>query len=123
MFSTLELTTKEQRFVAQYFTTALWEDGADYLDLDQIDEDCLREGTIDALSFYSRACMRLSDDNYTLAAHLFYLVRQGHGVSFETMDDSDAFNKNVTKSLQNLAESYGVVDYYTVDGKPFREAA
>tara|TARA_R110000824_G_scaffold255876_1_gene444830 strand:+ start:448 stop:810 length:363 start_codon:yes stop_codon:yes gene_type:complete len=120
MFSTLKLTTKEQRFVTQYFTTALWENGADYLDLDQIDEDCLREGTIDALSFYSRACMRLSDDNYTQAAHTFYLVRQGHGVAF---DDGDDYGFYIAKELQKLAESYGVVDYYTVDGKSLSEEA
>lgn len=122
MFSTLKLTTKEQRFVAQYFTTALWEVDrrADYLDLDQIDEDCLREGTIDALSFYSRTCMHLSDDNYTQAAHTFYLVRQGRGVAF---DDSDDFTELTAKYLQNLAESYDVVYYYTTDGQPLGEAA
>jgi hypothetical protein len=120
MFSTLELTAKEQAFVTQYFTTALWENGADYLDLDQIDEDCLREGTIDALSFYSRACMRLSDDNYTQAAHTFYLVRQGHGVAF---DDGNDFTELTAKYLQNLAESYSVVDYYTTDGQPLGEIA
>jgi len=120
MFSTLELTAKEQAFVTQYFTTALWEDGADYLDIDQIDEDCLREGTIDALSFYSRVCMFLSDDNYTQAAHTFYLVRQGHGVAF---DDGNDFTELTAKYLQNLAETYDVVYYYTTDGQLLSEAA
>ena len=120
MFSTLELTAREQAFVTQYFTTALWENGLDYLDLDQIDEDCLREGTIDALSFYSRSCMRLSDDNYTQAAHTFYLVRQGHGVAF---DDGNDFTELTAKYLQNLAESYDVVYYYTTDGQLLSEAA
>jgi len=111
---TIELTAKEQAFVAQYFESALWADFQDDMPIDSLDDDCLREGTIDALCFYSRAAMYLSDDNFTDAAHTFYLVRQGHGVAFS--DNPHLYNDFVIKRLQTLAESFGAVEYFTKDG-------
>ena len=111
---TIELTAKEQAFVAQYFETALWADFQDEMPIDSLDDDCLREGTIDALCFYSRAAMYLSDDNFTDAAHTFYLVRQGHGVSFS--DNPHLYSEFVIGRLQTLAETFGAVEYYTKDG-------
>jgi hypothetical protein len=112
--NTIKLTTKEQTFVSQYFETALWADFQDDAGIESLDDDCVREGTIDALCFYSRAEMFLSDDNYPDAAHTFYLVRQGHGVAFS--DNPHLYVEYVTKKLQALAESFGAVDYYTKDG-------
>lgn len=107
----IELTAKEQTFVTQYFKTALWADFQDDMPIDLLDDDCLREGTIDALCFYSRAAMYLSDDNFTDAAHTFYLVRQGHGVAFS--DNPHLYSDFVIERLQALAESFGAVEYFT----------
>lgn len=109
--TTIELTAKEQAFVSQYFETALWADFQDDMPIDSLYDDCLREGTIDALCFYSRAAMYLSDDNFTDAAHTFYLVRQGHGVSFS--DNPHLYSEFVIGRLQALAESFGTVEYFT----------
>jgi len=109
--TTIKLTAKEQAFVSQYFETALWADYQDDMPIDSLDDDCMREGTIDALCFYSRAAMYLSDDNFTDAAHTFYLVRQGHGVSFS--DNPHLYSEFVIGRLQALAESFGTVEYFT----------
>lgn len=111
---TIELTPKERAFVTQYFETALWADFQDDMPIDSLDDDCLREGTLDALCFYSRAAMYLSDDNFTDAAHTFYLVRQGHGVAFS--DNRHLYSDFVIKRLQTLAKSFGAVEYFTKDG-------
>jgi hypothetical protein len=116
-FDTLTLTHKERVFVIQYFETALWADHADGLELDEIDEDCLREGTLDALCFFSRAWAYLSDDNYTDAAHTFYLVRQGHGVAFS--DHPETFSDFDAHYLEKLASGFAPVDYFTTDGTMF----
>ena len=110
----IKLTTKEQAFVSQYFETALWADFQDDAEIESLDDDCIREGTIDALCFYSRAAIYLSDDNCTDAAHTFYLVRQGHGVAFS--DNPHLYDDYEIKKLQTLAESFREVDYYTKDG-------
>ena len=112
--NTIELTAKEQAFVAQYFETALWADFQDDMPIDSLDDDCIREGTIDALCFYSRAAMYLSDDNFTDAAHTFYLVRQGHGAAFS--DNPHLYDDYTINKLQTLAESFGSVEYFTTDG-------
>ncbi len=112
--NTIELTTNEQAFVRQYFETALWAGFLDDAEIDSLDDDCLREGTIDALCFYSRAAMYLSDDNFTDAAHTFYLVRQGHGVAFS--DNCILYDQLAISKLQTIAESFGEVEYYLNDG-------
>ena len=112
---TIELTAKEQSFVTQYFETALWVDFQDDMPIDSLDDDCLREGTIDALCFYSRAAMYLSEDNFTDAAHTFYLVRQGHGAAFS--DNRHLYSDFVIERLQTLAKSFGAVEYFTKDGQ------
>lgn len=113
-FDTLKLTFKERVFVTQYFVTALWADHADEIGLRDIEEDCLREGTLDSLCFFSRAWPYLSDDNYTDAAHTFYLVRQGHGVAFS---DNHLYTDFAADKLQELAESFGPVEYFLKDGR------
>lgn len=110
----IELTKKEQAFVRQYFETALWAGFLEDEEVDTLDDDCLREGTIDALCFYSRAAMYLSDDNYRDAAHTFYLVRAGHGVAFS--DNAHLYDPLALSKLQALAESFGEVEYFLTDG-------
>jgi len=112
-FDTLTLTQKERVFVTQYFETALWADESEHLPIEAIAEESLREGIIDALCFYSRAWPYLSDENFTDAAHTFYLVRQGHGVSF-----SDNPNQYIAANfLEKTAQSFGPVDYFLEDGR------
>lgn len=113
-FDTLTLTQKERVFVTQYFETALWADESEHLPIEAIAEECLREGVIDAICFYSRAWAYLSDDNYTDAAHTFYLVRQGHGVAFS---DNHLYTDFAADKLLELAESFGPVDYFLEDGR------
>lgn len=112
----IELTAKEQSFVDQYFKTAFWADFfQDDMPIDLLDDDCLREGTIDALCFYSRAAMYLSEDNFRDAAHTFYLVRQGHGAAFS--DNPHLYSEFVMERLKALADSFGAVEYFTKDGQ------
>lgn len=118
-FDTLTLTQKERVFVTQYFETALWADECEQEPIESLAEECVREGVIDALCFYSRAWPYLSDDNYTDAAHTFYLVRQGHGVSFS--DNPNPFP--AAGFLEKTAQSFGPVDYFLEDGRLLSDRA
>lgn len=114
-FDTLTLTHKERVFVTQYFETALWADESEHLPIEAIADESLREGVIDALCFYSRAWAYLSDDNYTDAAHTFYLTRQGHGVAFS--DNPHLYADFATDYLQKIADSFGPAEYFLEDGR------
>lgn len=119
-FDTLTLTHKERVFITQYFETALWADESEHLPIEAIAGECLREGVIDALCFYSRAEAYLSVDNYTDAAHTFYLVRQGHGVAFS---DNTLYTDFSADRLQEIAESFAPVDYFLDDGRLLSDRA
>jgi hypothetical protein len=104
----IELTSKEQEFVAQYFETVIFtEDGTDDFEMygPELDEDFIRESTIDCLAFYSNIQCYLNDDNYAQAAHDFWLTRNGHGTGF--WDRPEIYGKHHAKRFTELAESYG----------------
>ena len=99
--NTIELTAKEQIFLTCYLATVAFTEG----NTEDLDDDFIRESTIDCLSFYSRICCYLSDDEIEQAGHDFWLTRNRHGAGFWDGDwpiYGDMFTK--------IAEGYGEAD-------------
>jgi hypothetical protein len=108
IITTIELTNKERAFVEQYFESVIFtEEGSDYFEQagPELDEDFIRESTIDCLAFYSNIQCYLNDDNHVQAAHDFWLTRNGHGTGF--WDRPEIYGEHHAKRFTELAESYG----------------
>ena len=110
--TTIELTAKESIFVTCYLATV---DFTETGDTDQpesgadLDDDFIRESTIDCLSFYSRICCYLSDDEVERAAHDFWLTRNGHGAGFWD-GDWPLYGDIFTRIAQGYGEAYAIFD-------------
>ncbi len=106
----IELTDKEAAFCAAYFQAV---DFTETGDTDQpesgteLDEDFIRESTIDCLAFYSRIACYLSDDEHEPAGHDFWLTRNGHGAGFWDGDWPTYGDK-----FTEIAKSFGEVHAY-----------
>ena len=109
--TTIELTKKEEIFVTCYFATI---DFTETGDTDQpphgadLDDDFIREQTVDCLSFYSRISCYINDDKIEQAAHDFWLSRNGHGTGF--WDREEIYGEYLAKMLNDRAVGYGEVD-------------
>jgi hypothetical protein len=108
MIGNIYLTSKERAFVEQYFESVIFtEEGSDDFEMygPELDEDFIRESTIDCLAFYSNIGCFLNDENHTQAAHDFWLTRNGHGTGF--WDRPEVYGEHHAKRFTELSEAYG----------------
>lgn len=106
----IKLTDQEAAFCAAYFQAV---DFTETGDTDQpesgaeLDEDFIRESTIDCLAFHSRIYCYLSLDNIEQAGHDFWLTRNGHGTGFWDREEIyGAYTEKFTDIAQSFGEAY-----------------
>jgi len=118
----VELTEDEIEFLNAYVAAIYFtETGGGDVDGDQppadaeLDEDFIRESTLDCLCFYSRICCYLNSEEGTIAqaGHDFWLTRNGHGTGF--WDRGDEVYGTARNHLNETAESFPIVEAYFED--------
>jgi len=113
----ITLSEKEDEFINAYFEAIYFTQGFDVNGVD-IDDDCRREQTIDALCFFSQNQCYLSDDQVSQAGHDFWLTRNGHGTGFW---DRDCYPDHIKERLSARAGQFGETFVYDETGKDYYE--
>jgi hypothetical protein len=110
---TVEPNKKETAFLNAYFEALYWTQGFD-AEGTELDEDCQREQTIEALAFLARNGCFIGDDLIEQAGHDFWLTRNGHGAGFW---DRTCYSDTVKDLLTKRAEAFGEVVVYDEFGE------
>lgn len=115
------MTTQQEldTMVTSFIDTMVW---ADCNDGDDDVDVCIDDVSDTAVTSITADCQRFIDavvgllpqytEGFVQLGHDFYLTRCGHGVGFWDRDLGD-----LGEQLTTIAESFGVVDVYTVDGR------